>query len=530
MLKTTTSLLLVLLALSSCQNTGRIAEKLPVVIENTAVLKNTPLVINPEILKTATEPTQAYYAANNNTTLWTDPADRIALQEAINSITADGLVPEDYYYNILKEFEAITITSEEESMRYDVMMTESFRNLSTHLFKGKLQPTGVYDDWALAPKKLDVDKLLTEALTSHNVTEVIDRCRPRHAVYTSLRNSLQYLNNLPDDANLPKIEFTKNIALNNTTPAVNAIKQRLNYWGDLAVSDSITNIYDAETIAAVKKFQERHGIIADGVVNARTADALNFSRNDRREQVIANLERWRWFPYDFGETAIVVNIPNYRLAVLKNNTDTVQTCKVVVGKPERRSPILHSRLNNLVINPTWTVPPTILKEDLTPSATKDRKYFADHNMKIYKGSTEVNAWEWDPLLADKYVYVQGPGNQNSLGRIKFNFSNSFSVYLHDTNHKENFTKQYRALSSGCVRVQDPFKLAGYVLDNEDEGWTKAKIDEIVATGETESLVIKKSIEVHQLYWTAWMDKGQLQFRNDIYNLDKVLYNKLRSQP
>ena len=528
MLRSITIVSVMLLLLASCQNTGRIKEQLPVQPVNTEQLKNTSLSFTSEILQTASDPAKAFYVANNNRTVWIAKADRTALLDAINAAAADGLVPEEYNATFLKQFEALTSITEEESLRYDLMMTEAFITLSNHLFKGKLQPSGVYDDWALAPKKLDTDKLLTEAIQNHNVTEVIDRCRPRHAVYTGLRKSLGQLNNLADDSGIAAISITKSITLNDTTAVTGLIKQRLAYWGDLDTTNAQGNNYDAATANAVKKFQERHGIVPDGVVNTRTANALNFTRNQRKEQVIANLERWRWFPYDFGERAIVINIPNYRLAVLENNTDTIQTYKVVVGKPERRTPILYSTLNNLVINPTWTVPPTILKEDLTPSATKDRRYFANLNMKIFKNDEEVSAQDWDPAIADHYRYVQGPGDHNSLGRIKFNFRNSYSVYLHDTNHKENFAKPYRALSSGCVRVQNPFKLAGYVLDKQDTGWTKDKIDEIVATGETTNVGIKKSIQVHQLYWTAWMDKGGLQFRNDIYSLDKILYDKLRS--
>jgi len=528
MLRSITITALLLLLLGSCQNTGRIKEQLPVQPVNTENLKNTPLSFSASILEKASDPAKAFYAANGNNTVWITKADRTAMQEAIAAADADGLEPNDYNLNFLKEFEALTSISKEEAMRYDLMMTEAFTTLSNHLFKGKLQPSGVYDDWALAPKKLDTGKLLTEALQNHNVTEVIDRCRPRHAIYAGLRKSLEQLKNLPDDSNIANITITKSITLKDTTAVTGLIKQRLAYWGDLDATNIEVKEYDAATASAVKKFQERHGIVPDGVVNTRTADALNFTRNQRREQVIANLERWRWFPYDFGERAIVINIPNYRLAVLENNTDTIQTYKVVVGKPERRTPILYSTLNNLVINPTWTVPPTILKEDLTPSATKDRSYFANLNMKIFKNDKEISAQEWDPAIADHYRYVQGPGDHNSLGRIKFNFRNSYSVYLHDTNHKENFAKPYRALSSGCVRVQNPFKLAGYVLDKQEKGWTKDKIDEIVATGETTNVNIQKSIQVHQLYWTAWMDKGGLQFRNDIYSLDKILYNKLRS--
>jgi len=528
MLRSITLITLTVLLLGSCQNTGRIKEQIPAQPVNTENLKNTALLINQSVFEKASDAAKGFYAANANKTVWTAKDDRIALQEAIAAADADGLVPNDYQLEFLIQFEALTSISEMEAMRYDLMMTEAFTTLSNHLFKGKLQPSGVYDDWALAPKKLDSGKLLTEALQNHNVVEVIDRCRPKHAIYAGLRKSLEQLKNLPDDSAIAAINITKSIALKDSTAVTGLIKQRLVYWGDLNSAMATGNVYDAATAEAVKKFQERHGLVADGIVNTRTANALNFTRDQRKEQVIANLERWRWFPYDFGERAIVINIPNYRLAVLENNTDTIQTYKVVVGKPQRRTPILYSTLNNLVINPTWTVPPTILKEDLTPSAIKDRRHFANLNMKIFRNDEEVSAQDWDPAIADHYRYVQGPGDHNSLGRIKFNFHNSYSVYLHDTNHKENFSKPYRALSSGCVRVQNPFKLAGYVLDKQEKGWTKDKIDEIVATGETTNVTIQKSIQVHQLYWTAWMDKGGLQFRNDIYSLDKILYTKLRS--
>jgi len=529
MLKAATIVLLLLLLLLACKNAQRGNDTKASRPVNTAHLKNTPLPVDASLLEEAPKTVQAFYAANGNTTLWTEKADRLALQEAIEDIATDGLMPSDYNIAFLKKFEALTAISEEECMRYDILMTQSFAKLVSHLFKGKLKPSGVYYDWALSPKKIDVNTLLTEALKNHNIKEIADRCRPRHAIYGSLRESLAYLNNLPDDKDIPKIKITKPVTRNDSTSTVSIIKQRLAYWGDLDIANSAGNIYDKETAKAVKKFQERHGIVADGSVNSRTADALNFSRNARREQVVANLERWRWFPYDFGEKAIVVNIPNYRLAVLENNKDTVATYNVVVGKADRRSPVLHSVLSNLVLNPTWTVPPTYLKKDLTPAAIKDTAHFAHLNMKIYRGDKEIPVAEWDSLKPDHYVYVQSPGNHNSLGQIKFNFRNGFSVYLHDTNHREYFKKPYRALSSGCVRVQDPLKLAGYVLDKEDAGWTKEKLDELLATTDTQSVGLKKTTHVHQLYWTAWMDKGGLQFRNDIYSLDKILYDKLRSQ-
>ncbi|SFQ10482.1 L,D-transpeptidase family protein [Flavobacterium akiainvivens] len=509
---------------TTCKNAVATSEKTPTQA-NTAHLKDTSLAFNENLLAEHSQEVLAFYKANNNKTVWIKPEDRKAIIAAVADAGSDGLLPEEYNLHYLQNFESLKSVSKEDCMRYDLMLTESVSKLCSHLFKGKLKPSQVYHDWALAPKKFDANKLLSEAIEKHNIPEIINRCRPRHATYEALRNSLSYINSLPED-NIPAIAFTKDITLNDSAASVGIIKQRLVYWGDLDKESATGNVFDKTTQNAVKKFQVRHGLSTTGKVDKATAETLNVTRQQRREQLIANLERWRWFPYDFGERAVVVNIPTFSMCVLENGKDTLQTYRVVVGKPDRRSPVLHSVLNNLVINPTWTVPPTYLKKDLVPAALKDTAHFAHLNMKImYKGE-EIPVSEWDAEKADHYVYVQSPGDHNSLGRIKFNFQNGFYVYLHDTNHKEYFRKGYRALSSGCVRIENPFKLAGYVLENENAGWTSDAVQEMVASNETQSIGLKKTIHVHQLYWTAWMDKDGLQFRPDIYKLDKILYNKL----
>jgi len=519
------AILLLLFTLHSCKNAAGAKDSTAAKPASTAYLKDTHLAFTDAVLKTTTAAVREFYAAHNNATVWTHKADRDALLQAIKEAEGDGLLPEDYNLNFLTQFEGLTTITEDECLRYDLMMTEAFRKLCTHLFKGKLKPQDVYDDWVLAAKPFDAAKLQTEALENHNIAEAINNCRPKHQVYTSLRHSLALLNNLPDDSKLPQIVWEKPIKPNDSSAKVGIIKQRLMYWGDLKI-DSVNLKYGSDAVVAVKKFQERHGMYPDGIIGKQTADALNITRNERREQVIVNLERWRWFPYQFGDRALLINIPTYKLAVLENGKDTVQTYRIVVGKPERRTPVLESKITDVVFNPTWTVPPTIIKEDLTPAATKDHTYFANHNMKVYRDGEEVLAEAWNPAEADKYRYVQGPGDENALGRIKFNFRNNFSVYIHDTNHRNLFGGSYRALSSGCVRVQNPFKLAEYVLSGEDGAWDTSKINEIVDAEETENVYIQKSIRVHQLYWTAWMDKGGLQFRDDIYSLDKILYAKL----
>lgn len=529
MLKAITIVILMFILLPSCKNAAGSKENLSKAIVNTSHLKNTSRNFDSLLISEKPLPLKTFYKTNNYTTVWTNESDRKSLHQAIENAVSDGLLPTDYNIKTLLQFENNKTITEAGCIAYDILMTESFRKLSNHLFKGKVKASALYYDWALASKSLNATTLLTEALNKHNVKEVLDRCRPKHPVYVSLRKSLEYLNDLPDDTSLAEIKIEKPLTLKDSGTVVLALKKRLAYWKDLDSKDAQNNIYDRKTINALKHFQSRHGIYPDGVLSNRTVAALNTTKAKRKEQILVNLERWRWFADDFGERAIVINIPNYRMDVIENDIDTVETYRVVVGKPERRTPILYSMLNFLVINPTWTVPPTILKEDLTPSATKDRSYFANHNMKIFYGrdTIETSPEDWIPEKADHYRYVQSPGENNSLGLVKFNFRNSYSVYLHDTNHRELFSRGQRALSSGCVRIQDPLKLAGYILEKEDNGWTEEKLQEIIAAGETENVGLKKGTHVHQLYWTAWMDKDGLQFRNDIYNLDKVLYEKLR---
>lgn len=530
-MKTTALLLLCFIFIfPSCKKVEGTNKKLHVAITNTEHLKDTAQFINKELLKNTSKDTKAFYKAHNFKTVWTNKFNRLSFHDAIQEASNDGLLPSDYNLSILQKYESNKTITKEECAAYDILLTQSFTKLARHLFKGKLNPGSVYYDWALPSKKLNTSMLLSKALTENSITETLNSCRPRHKVYYSLKKSLQFLYSLPDDNYYKPLDKTTVLKLKDSGDVVIAVKSRLVYWKDLDSADASGNMYDHKTMKAVKKFQKRHGIYPDGAVSGRTVAALNIGLKKRKQQIIANLERWRWFAYDFGTKAILINIPDYKLAVIENGKDTIETYKVVVGKPARRTPVLQAELNNLVINPTWTVPPTILKEDLTPSASKDRNYFAEHNMKIYKYSDTIETMpeEWDPEKADHYRYVQGPGENNALGVVKFNFNNRFSVYLHDTNHRNLFKRSQRALSSGCVRVEDPLKLAGYVLDKEDAGWTKEKLDEMIALGETKNVGLKKGTHVYQLYWTAWMDKDGIQFRNDIYNLDKILYSKLRN--
>jgi murein L,D-transpeptidase YcbB/YkuD len=228
-----------------------------------------------------------------------------------------------------------------------------------------------------------------------------------------------------------------------------------------------------------------------------------------------------------GKEYIIINIPDYKLTLVNNN-DTLRTHRVIVGRAKRKTPVLSSKLTQVVFNPTWTVPPTILREDVIPAILKSRSYLTQSNIKVYDSNGRiVSPYEWQLSQAKTYRYVQSPGTFNSLGMVKIIFPNRFSVYLHDTNHRDYFDKIDRSLSSGCVRVDNPLELTEYIL-NDEVNWNLGKITETLQNERTKFVNIRKEIAFHLLYWTAWSENNKLIFRDDIYNLDAALYDKLRN--
>jgi len=469
-----------------------------------------------------------FYRNNLFKTVWTEPNDRIALIDLIKDSENEGLNPEDYNFSSLEKQENTkTRLNANEIINFDILLTESFHKLANHLYNGKLNPKQLYTNWDVGNKDLKAIDLLQEAIRHHDVEKTLDTLKPNHIAYRLLKKSLKKMNEMPDDSFNP-ISIEDKIKPNDTISTIKKIKNRLMYWGDYPGQDSLTNIYDDKTVDAIKKFQQRHGLLADGVIGKSTVAAMNFTKTQRTQQIIANLERWRWFPRNLGRDYIIINIPDFKLYVIKEK-DTVRTHKVVVGKDKRQTPVLSSQFSNLVINPTWTVPPTIIKEDLGPTAAKNKGYFAATKITIYdsKGH-KVDPGNWNASKPNNYRYVQKPGSNNSLGLVKFNFPNGHLVYLHDTNHKELFEFNGRSLSSGCIRVQDPLELAYYLLETDESVMNKKRVEKIIASGKTSGIPIKKPILIHILYWTAWMNENGFQFRNDIYNLDSELYQKLRN--
>ncbi|WCM42119.1 L,D-transpeptidase family protein [Flavobacterium sp. CBA20B-1] len=247
-----------------------------------------------------------------------------------------------------------------------------------------------------------------------------------------------------------------------------------------------------------------------------------------RKKVWVNFERTKWIQPDLGDHYVWVNLPEYQLHLIENGA-IVDTHKVIIGKKSRRTPVLSSTFNSIIMNPKWTVPPTILKNDLVPKASANLGYFASNRMRIIDKKTgkQVAPENWNAGNYNAYRYVQESGSSNSLGQIKFNFPNKHMVYLHDTNNRTRFVEKYRALSSGCVRVEDPFRLAEKIFKIEGRNISKAEMDTLAVEAKTKNFSLNKKVNVHQVYLTAVInDAGEIQILNDVYSLDNKLYKQL----
>ncbi|MCI9843266.1 murein L,D-transpeptidase [Flavobacterium pectinovorum] len=468
-----------------------------------------------------------FYLSSDNKTIWGNLKKRTYILSQLKKSDELGLNPNDYRVKKMDVYEKqINKLNNKQLAEYDLLLTHNFEKYVTHLYEGKLNPKYLYRDWALVDKNLDINTALVKSFNHNTLDSLVENIQSKAQTYKQLLNALKLINNFPDD-NIKTIEAAEKIVPKDTNTALINIKKRLLYWNDMSGNDSLTTIYDNKTVESVKKFQARHGLFPDGVIGASTIHALNFSKEKRKHQIIANLERWRWYPNEFSENYFIVNIPDYSLKVVENQ-DTTAVRNVVVGTSKRKTPILTSTLKTIVFNPTWTVPPTILKEDVVPAMKRNRNYLKNKNITIYDTAGHiVDPANWNINKPRSYRYIQSPGYNNSLGLIKIMFPNNYSVYLHDTNHRNYFERSNRSLSSGCVRVENPLELAQHILD-DSKNWSKDKIDTIIARKKTTSIRITKKYKLYQWYWTAWSEKNQLIFRYDVYNLDEDLYSKLRN--
>jgi murein L,D-transpeptidase YcbB/YkuD len=311
-------------------------------------------------------------------------------------------------------------------------------------------------------------------------------------------------------------------------PLVPFLRRRLSLSEDLPANDAtFSDAFDAPLLAAVKRFQFRHGLPETGTVAERTLSALNVPAETRARQLSASAGRLAGSAFPFGERYVVVNIPSATVEAVEGG-EVRRRYVAVVGKRDRPSPPVETRIAAVNLNPTWTVPASLVRKDIIPHMRKDPSYLAAMHIRVLDGGgAEVDpaTIDWSTEKAVNYTLRQDPGAENSLGRVRIDMPNRHAVYLHDTPTKRLFAQAVRFHSSGCVRVADVESLAAWLLEGTpgpSGAWTRPEIDAAIGTGERQDIKLAKPVPVAWVYLTGYATAdGTVHFRDDVYGLDAV---------
>ncbi len=435
---------------------------------------------------------------------------------ALDSLTFDGLDAENYHYKELlqksKDIEADKIKSPEELARFDLEMTYAFLKSTKDLVIGKDFESKRYKDW-----KNKNDTLFNEANTlfalmnSDNFKKSFDSLRPNHIWYTKFREEYTKLYQFEHQGGWPSIQNLKDsIPIGYNSPDIVVLRKRL-FSEISSPTDTSSSICDENLLDAIKKYQHLNHVKVSGQIDTSTLKKLNKGSKEKLKTLAINMERMRWLKRNFSQPFIWVDIPRMELDYYEH--DSVQyNMRVVVGKLSRQTPTLDSWVENIVFSPPWTVPPTIMKEEVVPGiARRGGSYLARRGLKAYRGGRQVNPSMINASNYRQFSIGQAPGYRSSLGEVKFN--------MHDTPHREDFVKSYRAYSSGCIRVHHPKEFAAFLLQ-DTSNYSYAKIDSICKKRQTMSIPMKRRIDVHVVYLTNSLDSvGNVVFLKDIYGLD-----------
>jgi len=448
---------------------------------------------------------EAFYKERDYAPIWTDGQAANARAKAamtyLQNVDADGMEPADYP---TPTFETGNLEALAEA---ELQLTGEALEYARHAAMGRVHYSRISNDIGFnltAPEPADI---LAKLTTSDNVAQALDSYQPHHPQYAKLKAKLAEIRGkgAEPQKEIVRIPDGGKFRVGADDPRVPALRQRLKIEGD-----ANSQTYDQGVADAVKAFQRSAGLSADGLIGPATLRALNGveKRAPSADIIAANMERWRWMPHDLGKNYVMLNIPDYRLRLVKDEMPYWET-KVVVGKPTQATPVMSDAMKFITVNPTWNVPPSIIAKEYLPAMRQDPTVLGRMGLKM-----EQNR--------DGTVRIyQPPGERNALGRIRFNFPNKFLVYMHDTPDKHLFARDKRALSHGCMRVENPLMYGEKILSiaMPNAKYSADKLRSMYGSSEV-NINLPTPLPVHLTYQTAFVDDaGKLQIREDIYNLD-----------
>ena len=462
-----------------------------------------------------------------------------ALIELVRATAADGLDPEDYHLSDLERVHEMLVNGRElnaqERAALDIALTDSLIRLGYHQRFGKVNPHDLDPEWNFSRELLGRNPaaVIQGAFDADSLTDFRDEVFPRVELYRQLQSFLAEYRRIAAAGGWPQVPEGPTLRPGDSDERLQVLMQRLAVTGDLRSGvRADVSAYGGELEAAVKNFQIRHGLDADGIIGPATLRALNVPVDRRIDQIRVNLERGRWVLDNLEDDFIIVNIAGFRAYVYRDRKPEWST-RVMVGKTYRKTPVFRSTMKYLVFNPTWTVPYSIATKDILPQLQRDYTYLTNRNFIVKNRSGDIvdpATIDWGSLSRRNFPYtlVQQPGTNNALGEIKFIFPNEYAVYLHDTPSKSLFGRSARAFSSGCVRVEHPFDFAEVLLG--PDGWDAERVQAERMRRETKSVFLSEPMPVLLLYWTAEIGSdGQIHFYDDVYERDQNILDALNSE-
>ncbi|MEO8795367.1 MAG: L,D-transpeptidase family protein [Daejeonella sp.] len=458
-----------------------------------------------------------FYSSRNYAYAWFDNGKLIEqagnLFNRIINLENEGLSAKIPYQKTLDSLFNLPETAHQKKpdILLELLLTSDYFVFSKLSWEGMDESVSESLKWHLPRKKVNYEHYLDSLLKNPDRNAL-----PKEPVYRQYDLLKTYLKKYKDlerrEAWTTLSPEQKQIRPGDSSVFIAQLKKRLYLLEDYQ-GDTSSRFYDKGLSDALKIYQQRNGLTVDGQIGAETLSSINVPLKTRIRQIIANMERNRWLPISSHKDVLAVNIPDFKLHVFHADS-LLWSCKVVVGQSTHPTTVFYGDLEYVVFRPYWNVPESIVKNELLPEMRKSANYLAAHDMEItgYRNSLPV--------------IRQQPGPNNSLGLVKFLFPNSYNTYLHDTPAKSLFGETSRAFSHGCIRVEEPVKLANFLLKYQPE-WSPEKINSAMQNGNERFVKLKNTVPVYIAYFTAFVSQDQkLNFRKDIYNLDEHLANMI----
>jgi murein L,D-transpeptidase YcbB/YkuD len=480
------------------------------------------------------------YRGNDFQPFWLDkgtPSYRgEVLFAALRDSHTHGLNPSDYLVSNIKQFWNSNDLSGR--VKLDILMTLALIRYVADQREGRLNPRQIDPKLFATARDVEVEwkPVFEEAFASEDLITFLTDQAPPFLQYRLLRKTLAEYRRISAAGGWQPIPSGATIRPGMVDSRIIKIRERLASTGDLQEIEVNSEIFDQSLVEAVKKFQNRHNLAADGVVGRQTLASMNVPVEFRISQLIINMERYRWLKRLKNNRMVAVNIAGFEAFAVTQGKPEI-SMPVIVGKTYHATPVFNDTIKYIVFNPFWNMPPSIARNETLPRLQKDPDYLAKKNMRIFQGwqpgAVELDATtiDWSNVSKkqmNQYHIRQDPGPDNALGTLKIIFPNKYNVYLHDTPSHNLFKQANRAFSHGCIRMGNPAEMAAWVLGGEGRGRSVKRVNEIVATRKRQVVNLDEQIPVYILYRTAFVqpEESAVHFYNDIYGRDKLLRRAL----